>query len=147
GKRVGMDRYRLTVGLWARGILQERHGVAPNEMHWYTCEPEGAGFQVPADVNLTLAKEDVEEMLLRGDLDALISPNVPDSFRAGDPRIRRLFHPCRPAVEQYFAETGIFPITHTIVVREELLRSEPWIVDSLVDGFEAADAACRDEYD
>ena len=24
GKRVGMDRYRLTVGLWARGILQER---------------------------------------------------------------------------------------------------------------------------
>jgi 4,5-dihydroxyphthalate decarboxylase len=80
-------------------------------------------------------------------VEALISPNVPDSFRAGDPRIRRLFEPCRSAVEQYFAATGIFPITHTLVVREELLEREPWIVDSLVNAFEAADAFCRREYD
>ena len=86
-------------------------------------------------------------MLLEGEVDALISPNVPNFFRAGDPRIRRVFEPCRPAVEQYFAATGIFPITHTLVVREELLQREPWIVDSLVDAFEAADAFCRREYD
>ena len=29
GKRVGMDRYRLTVGLWARGILQDHYDVSP----------------------------------------------------------------------------------------------------------------------
>jgi 4,5-dihydroxyphthalate decarboxylase len=147
GKRVGMDRYRLTVGLWARGILDEHHGVKPGQIRWFTSEPEGAGFQAPADVDLTVAGEDVENMLLRGDVDALISPNVPKSFRAGDPRIRRLFEPCRRAVEQYFAATGIFPITHTLVVREELLEREPWIVDSLAKGFEAADAFCRSEYD
>jgi 4,5-dihydroxyphthalate decarboxylase len=147
GRRVGMDRYRLTVGLWARGILQERHGVKPSEIHWFTSAPEGAGFQLPADVKVTITGRDVEDMLLSGEVDALISPNVPDSFRAGDPRIRRLFEPCRPAVEQYFAATGIFPITHTLVVREELLEREPWIVDSLVKAFEAADAFCRREYD
>lgn len=146
GKRVGMDLYRLTVGLWARGILQERYGVMPNQIRWFTSEPEGAGFEVPADVSVTIANEDVEEMLLRGDVDALISPNVPKCFRAGDPRIRRLFQPCRPVVEQYFAETGIFPITHTVVVREELLHREPWIVDRLVGAFDAADALCRREY-
>ena len=27
GKKIGMDQYRLTVGLWARGILQEHYGV------------------------------------------------------------------------------------------------------------------------
>jgi 4,5-dihydroxyphthalate decarboxylase len=32
GKKVGMDQYRLTVGLWARGILQEFYGVRPGEM-------------------------------------------------------------------------------------------------------------------
>jgi 4,5-dihydroxyphthalate decarboxylase len=147
GKRVGMSLYRLTVGLWARGILQERHGVAPNQIHWFTSESEGAGFAAPADVKITIANETVEEMLFRGEVDALISPNVPKSFRAGDPRIRRLFAPCRPAVEQYFADTGIFPITHTVVVREELLQREPWIVDRLVDAFNAADAACRREYE
>ena len=46
-------------------ILHERYGVSPNQMHWYTCEPEGAGFLIPADVRLTLANEDVEGMLLR----------------------------------------------------------------------------------
>jgi 4,5-dihydroxyphthalate decarboxylase len=147
GRRIGMDRYRLTIGLWARGLLEEYHGVKPSEVRWFTSEAEGAGFEAPADVEVTIAGEDVEEMLLRGDVDALISPNVPKSFRAGDPRLRRLFEPCRPAVEQYFASTGIFPITHTLVVREELLEREPWIVDSLVKGFEAADAFCRKEYD
>jgi 4,5-dihydroxyphthalate decarboxylase len=147
GKRVGMDLYRLTVGLWARGILQERYGVMPSQIHWITSEPEGAGFQVPTDVRVTIANEDVEAMLLRGDVDAVISPNVPRSFRAGDPRIRRLFQPCRPAIEQYFADTAIFPITHTVVVREALLQREPWIVDRLVNAFDAADAACRREYD
>jgi len=147
GKRAGMDLYRLTVGLWARGILQERHGVMPSQIEWFTSEPEGAGFKAPPDVRVTITDHDVEDMLLRGNLDALISPNVPKSFRAGDPRIRRLFQPCRPAVEQYFADTGMFPITHTVVVREELLRREPWIVGSLVDAFDAADAHCRREYD
>jgi 4,5-dihydroxyphthalate decarboxylase len=147
GKRIGMDLYRLTVGLWARGILRERYGVMPSQIQWFTSEPEGAGFEVPADVSVTVANRDVEEMLLRGDVDALISPNVPKSFRKGDPRIRRLFQPCRPAIDEYFADTGIFPITHTVVVREELLQREPWIVGRLVDAFDAADAVCRREYD
>lgn len=147
GKRIGMDRYRLTIGLWARGILQEQYGVKPSEVSWFTTDPEGAGFAVPADVKVTVTGQDAEEMLLKGDVDALISPNVPDSFRAGDPRIRRLFAPCRPVVEQYFAATGIFPITHTLVVREELLAREPWIAGSLTEAFAAADAFCRREYD
>ena len=32
GKKIGMDEYRLTVGLWARGILREYHGVQPEEL-------------------------------------------------------------------------------------------------------------------
>ena len=147
GKRVGMDLYRLTVGLWSRGILQERYGVKPNQIHWFTSEAEGAGFEVPADVKVTIAHEDVEDLLLRGDVDAVIAPNVLKCFRAGDPRVRRLFTPCRPVVEQYFAETGIFPITHTVVVGEKLLRREPWIVDRIVAAFDEAVAVCSREYD
>ena len=147
GKRVGMDRYRLTVGLWARGILQEHHGVAPEEIHWFTGEPEGAGFEVPPNLKLTMANKDPEQLLLDGEIDALIAPNVPKAFRAGDRRIQRLFPRCRESVEDYFDKTGIFPITHTVVVREDLLMKEPWIVETLVDGFEQADQVCRKEYD
>jgi 4,5-dihydroxyphthalate decarboxylase len=147
GKRIGMDLYRLTVGLWTRGILEEHYGVKPNQIHWFTSEAEGAGFEVPSDVKVTIANQNVEDMLLRGDVDAVIAPNVPKSFRAGDPRIRRLFMPCRPVVEQYFDQTGIFPITHTVVAGERLLEREPWIVDRIVKAFDDANAVCAQEYD
>src|SRR5215469_18452669 len=68
GKRVGMDRYRLTIGLWARGLLDEYHAVKPNQIRWFTSEPEGAGFQAPADVKLTISGQDPEDMLLRGEV-------------------------------------------------------------------------------
>jgi 4,5-dihydroxyphthalate decarboxylase len=147
GRRIAMDRYRLTVGLWARGILQEHHGVSLEDIHWFTGEPEGAGFVPPANLKLTLANKDSEQMLLDGDVDALISPNVPASFRAGDQRIRRLFPDIRATVQNYFDQTGIFPITHTVLVREALLMQEPWIVERLIKGFEDADAVCQKEYD
>jgi 4,5-dihydroxyphthalate decarboxylase len=127
--------------------LQEHHGVSPEEIHWFTGEPEGAGFEVPAKLKLTLANKDPEQLLLDGEIDALIAPNVPKAFRAGDRRIQRLFPRCRESIESYFDKTGIFPITHTVVAREDLLVKEPWIVESLVKGFEDADEACRKEYD
>lgn len=146
GKRVGMDLYRLTIGLWARGILEENYGVLPEQMHWVTGGEEGAGFQLPAGVTLTQGNVDPEDLLLRGEIDALISPNVPGSFTAGDQRIRRLFTDCRAEIYKYFSATGCFPITHTVVVREDLLKSEPWIVGRLVKAFTEADARCAKEY-
>ncbi|MDH3240397.1 MAG: ABC transporter substrate-binding protein [Alphaproteobacteria bacterium] len=138
GKRVGAPLYRLTVALWARGILQEHYGIAPSDVAWVTQEGEGTEYQVPDGVRLAQGETDVEELLLRGEIDALITPNVPPSFRAGDPRIARLFPNCRAAIMDYFQKTAIFPITHAVVVREEWLEKEPWIVGKLIAAFEEA---------
>ena len=88
GKKIGMDEYRLTVGLWARGILQEHYGVRPEECEWYTSDPERAGYQPPKGIKITVVDEPTEALLLRGEIDALIPPNIVPSFRAKDPRIR-----------------------------------------------------------
>jgi hypothetical protein len=79
--------------------------------------------------------------------DALIAPNVPPSFRAGDPRIRRLFKDCRASVTEYFRKTKVFPITHTVVLRESLIDKHPWIVNSLVNAFAEAERLCRKAYE
>jgi 4,5-dihydroxyphthalate decarboxylase len=127
GKRIGMDQYRLTVGLWARGILQEHYGVRSQDCHWFTSEPESpdAGFPIPDDVEITCANRSTEAMLLASEIDALIPPNIVPSFRNKDPRIRRVFKDIRATVNQYFRHTRIFPITHTLVVRQELLEQKP----------------------
>ena len=147
GKRIGMDQYRLTVGLWARGILQEYYGVRPGDCHWVTSEPEGAGFQLPADVKITVQNEPAEALLLRGEIDAIIPPNVVPSFRAKDPRIRRVFKDPRATVIEYFRKTKIFPITHALAVRQSLFDQHPWLVSSLLNAFTEAEKLCRKSYD
>ena len=38
GKRVGIQQYRIIVGLWTRGILKERHGVDYSTIQWVVHE-------------------------------------------------------------------------------------------------------------
>ena len=147
GKKIGMDEYRLTVGLWSRGILQEYHGVRPEDCEWFTSAPERAGYQPPANVKVTVVEEPTEALLLRGEIDAIIPPNIAPSFRAGDPRIRRVFKDIRATVNEYFRNTRIFPITHTLVVRQSLFDENPWLVSSLVNAFTEAEERCRRSYD
>jgi 4,5-dihydroxyphthalate decarboxylase len=147
GKKIGMDEYRLTVGLWARGILREYHGVRPEECEWFTSAPERAGYQPPAGVKITVVDEPTEALLLRGEIDALMPPNIVPSFRAKDPRIRRVFKDPRAVVNEYFRKTKIFPITHTLVVRQSLFDEHPWLVSSLLNAFTEAEKVCRQSYD
>src|SRR5262245_1294523 len=149
GKKIGMDQYRLTVGLWARGILQEHHGVLPQDCRWFTSEPESpdAGFQTPANVEIVCANQSTEAMLLSGELDALIPPNIVPSFRSRDPRIRRVFKDIRRTVNEYFRQMHIFPITHTLVVRQELFEQQPWLVSSMLNAFTEAENICQKSYE
>ena len=147
GKKIGMDEYRLTVGLWARGILQEYYGLRPQDCEWFTSAPERAGYQPPAGIKITVVDEPTEALLLRGEIDALIPPNIVPSFRNKDPRIRRLFRDARHTVNEYFRKSGIFPITHTLVIRQSLFDENPWLVSSLLEAFSKAEEICRKSYD
>lgn len=147
GKRIGAGRYRLTVNLWARGILKEHYGVPPEACSWVTAEEEGAGFEIPRDISTrTLPGRNMEELLLNGEIDCLLSPVVPKAFQRGDPRMRRLFPDCRAEIAKYFRNTGIFPITHTVVMGEALWKREPWIAERMVMAFREAQRQVEEFY-
>jgi 4,5-dihydroxyphthalate decarboxylase len=50
-------------------------------------------------------------------------------------------------VNEYFRKTRIFPITHTLVVRQSLFDQHPWLVSSLLNAFTEAETVCRKSYD
>lgn len=139
GARVGLINWQTTTGIWQRGYLADRYGVDLSNIDWYAGGREivetGTGnctveyLDHPRGSALPL----LDERLDRGDLDALLIP-----IESGAESAARLFPDPLETERAYHRETGIFPIMHTIVVRDSLLEKEPWLAQSLYDAFEAA---------
>ena len=145
GKRIGTKRYRSTINVWLRGILQDHYDLRPEAFRWTTPAEEGAGFIVPPEVSVTVRPgemADIEELLFTGEIEAIFTPVVPDAWRRGDRRIRRLFPDCRAESRSYFKQTGILPITHVIVMNRHLWQRAPWSAESMVSAFSEAQRQC-----
>lgn len=146
GRRVGIPEYQLTALVWVRGILADDYGVRPEDIEWYVGGEERAGrreklpLQLPPTIRIQSIPEGttLNELLVRGQLDAVIAPRAPSAFLSGHPAVARLF-PNYPEVEvEYFRRTGIFPIMHVVVIRDEILQHHPWIARNLYEAFEIA---------
>ena len=139
GKRVGIQEYRMSAALWIRGMLQDEHDVDWQSFDWYEGgvnnprpPDETMDLRPMGSVSLRLIPPDrhLSGMLASGEIDAYIGSRKPDALGRSD-NVGRLFPDYRQRERAYFLKTGIFPIMHTLVVREELLAEHPWIAASL----------------
>ena len=143
GKRVASIGYRFTVNLWLRGIFKDHYGLAPEQVTWFTGQPEGAGYVVPKGIDVRVTPGRTPgELLLAGEVDAVIGPEAPVEYLNGDTRIRRLFADPRGECAGFFRKTGIFPVTHTVVMSEASFRARPWVAEPLVNAFREAQRQC-----
>jgi len=83
-------------------------------------------------------EDTLDGYLREGRIDALISAKMPDSFRSKDPAVRRLFVDSRAAEQDYFRQSGIFPIMHVLVMRRRVYESDPTLARAVFDAFLAA---------
>jgi 4,5-dihydroxyphthalate decarboxylase len=142
GKRVGVPKYHMTAAVWVRGILEDEYGVSPNDLHWF----EGGEGAAVKEVDVTLPRElrhqvvpgdrNLGQLLASGELDAFIGARRPAG--AASAPVRRLFPDFRRVERAYFEKTGIFPIMHTVVLKEELAREHPWLPRALYEAFAEA---------
>jgi len=156
GKRIGTPEYQLTACVWMRGILADRYGVPFDSVSYLTGgqetpgRTEKAGVELPDSLRISRIPEGrtLAEMLAEGEIDALCTPRVPSPFVAGDPRVRRVFGDVVAAEKDYYADTGIFPIMHVVVIRRDVYDRHPWVAQSLYKAMLAAKgAAYRNLYD
>ena len=156
GKRVGTTQYGSTGLVFIKGMLQHDHGVAPDEIHWFIGGLDAPTqrpllpLDLPASVKIDFltAGKTLEGMLAAGELDALFSLYLPESFLRGAPHIARLFPNHKDVEQDYFRRTKIFPIMHTVVIREDVYREHSWVAQSLYKAFCAArDIAVDGLYD
>lgn len=144
GKRVATPLYRITVNLWLRGIFHEHYGLAPDHVNWVTTEPEeGAGFSIPKGIRVTnMPGVSPEALLQRGEVDAIFVPELPEQFSTGTSRMRRLFSDAQTEMQSFVRTTGQLPITHTIVMHQQLAERQPWMAQSLTRAFVEAQDVC-----
>jgi 4,5-dihydroxyphthalate decarboxylase len=145
GKRVGIPEWSQTAGVYMRGFLAHQYGVQLEDIDWWQAgvnEPgreEKVDLQLPDGIRLTRLKDrTLNEMLLAGELDAVMSAHPPQAFKDGSPQVRRLLQDPAAVEEAYFRETGIWPIMHVVAIRKEILDRYPWVAMNLLKAFETA---------
>lgn len=146
GKRLGVPEYQMTAALWMRGLLADEHGVDPARVHWRTgaldqgVRHERLALDLPQDMRVEPIKdgETLQDLLLAGEIDALLAPNPPKAFLEGDARIERIIPDFGAAERDYHARTGFFPIMHLIAVRRSLVEAHPDLAINLLSAFTQA---------
>jgi 4,5-dihydroxyphthalate decarboxylase len=145
GRRVGVPEWIQTAGVYARGVLVHQYGVALSDVGWVQGGVNQPGREelvaptLPPGVSIeAVTDRTLQDMLVEGDLDAIISARPPQRFLDCDRQIRRLFDDPRAVEEAHYRETGIFPIMHTVAIRSEVLDADPWVAGNLLTAFTAA---------
>lgn len=145
GCRIGVPEWTQTATVYARGWLHHEGGARVDEVEWVQGGVNQPGrlemgkIKVPKGVHITPASDSsLTDMLLNGELDAVISARPPNVFLSGDGRLQRLMPDHREIELDYFRRTGIYPIMHTIAIKRDVYERNPWIAVNLMTAFEEA---------
>lgn len=144
GKKIGVQQYRQTAATWVRGILQHQYNVDLSTITWVEGgvngprPPDADMDLMPShDIKITTAPADksINDLLINGDIAGYFGARQPNCYRTHN-NIVRLFPNYRDVERKFFDQTGIFPIMHTLVIREDLHKRNPWIAENMVQAFE-----------
>jgi 4,5-dihydroxyphthalate decarboxylase len=145
GKRVGVPEWAQTASVYSRGMLAHDCGVDLRSIRWFQAGVNQAGrkeklkLALPDGLALSVvADRSLSQMLLDGELDAVLSARAPQPFVDGDGSMRRLLANPREVELDYARRTGIFPIMHVVAMRRDKYEAHPWIAMNLYSAFNEA---------
>ena len=138
GRKIGLKQFQSTALVWLRGILQHEYGVPLESITWCCELDETINFDGASDLKIVRLPHDssVEQMLVDGEIDALLHPDLIRPLLEKDPRVARLFPNYRQEELAYYQKTGIFPIMHVLGIRREIVEKNPWITINLFHAFD-----------
>lgn len=135
GKRFGVRSYTLTPGVWTRGLLQTEYGVDLDAVTWVLSGDEHVAEYVAPNNVVSSSNSNLGEMLLSGEIDAAIGVGPVDS-----PDVQPLFEGPDAADAAWHRRTGIYPISHMLVVKNAALDANPGLAAELFETFNTAKA-------
>ena len=134
GRKVGVNRgYTVTTGLWARSILAHQYGVDLSTITWVLSGDEHVTeYQPPANVVPIEKGRKMGDMLASGELAAAIGVDIDHAD------VKTLIASPREAGFEALRTAGHYPINHLMVVKDELLESNPALGPGIFDAYAEA---------
>jgi len=134
GRKVGVNRgYTVTAGLWARSVLQHEYGVDLSKVIWVLSGDEHvAEYRPPANVVSIEPGKKLEDLLAAGEIAAAIGIQVES------PDVKPLIPNAREAGFEALRRRGLYPINHTVVVKNDLLDAHSDLAPDMFNAFAEA---------
>jgi 4,5-dihydroxyphthalate decarboxylase len=146
GKRIGNPEYQMTAPVWIRGVLSDEYGVPVTSATYLSGGEEEPGR--PEKIALSLppgfraeaipSTNTLSRMIESGEIDALYTARAPSTYHGDSGPVRRLFPDYQTVEREYYKKTKIFPIMHVIAIRRDVYEKNPWVAQSLLKAFVAA---------
>ena len=113
------------------------YGLPVTDVTWVTNREERVVGKRPPNIRIEQIEggRRLEDLLLAGEIDALVEPDLPQAWLQGKGTIARLFPDPEKEERAYYEKTRIFPIMHPLVVKKEILDRDPWVATSLYEAF------------
>ena len=151
GRNVGVRAYSVTTGVWTRGIFVNEYGLNSSKVTWVVDDEEHVTtLKLPANVVHAPEGQSLAGMMADGQLQAAFTGPAgigragppTGAWEAGGQTAAQVYPELIDNVEDveadWFRRTGIYPIHGLVVVKEQHVRSHPWLARSMMDAFTAA---------
>lgn len=136
GRRFGIRTYENTLAFMAKGMFMHDYGLPLEEVTWVCVNRELVGAKLPPGIKVEHASgQKLEDLLVAGEIDAEVEPDLPHGWLQGNDAVARLFPDFEKEEKEYYKKTKIFPIMHPIVIKKEILDRDPWVATSLYEAF------------
>jgi 4,5-dihydroxyphthalate decarboxylase len=148
GKKVGVRAYSVTTGVWTRGILVNEFGLDSSKVTWVVDDEEHVTqLKLPPNVEHVPEGKSLASMMAAGEIQAGFVANA-GIGREGPPKAgwkakereetssyRELFANADELGAELFRRSGIYPMHSTLVIKDEILKANPWLAKTLFDAF------------
>jgi 4,5-dihydroxyphthalate decarboxylase len=140
GKKIGVTGWRDSGNTWTRAALAHA-GVGIEDAYWFAGRLTEAhpivdrldGFGRAGRIEAAPGERPMMELLETGELDAIFTPFMPDSFFGTNSNLRHVLPDFRAEELAYFREVGYVPGMHLLGVKASLAGEHPWLARELSD--------------
>ncbi|MEX2454854.1 MAG: hypothetical protein WD470_09125 [Rhodospirillaceae bacterium] len=127
GRKVALRAFQTTMSVLVKGDLSFFYGVPWQDIHWIMEAEEAVAWTPPpgAKIEWLNGSRRGVDLLLSGEVDAMVFPHPPREVLDSTGTIRRLFPDPVAEAKRYYDSLGYYPIMHIVAFRSEVVEESP----------------------